>query len=130
MSKMLPGGSLERNSHLLPAFDDSLNSDSHALSGLLTRLLSSPVTVSVSPVFRVLSENCSLSILTNLLCSCACTPCASATGKYATTADSTMTVARAVTTNVLLSSISLYLTHTRKNKDICFAPAQMTNLAL
>src|SRR5688572_33497703 len=67
MSNMLPGGSLVKNSHLLPAFADSLNRDSHALSGLLTKLLSSPVTVSCSPVFSVWSENCSLSILTNLL---------------------------------------------------------------
>src|SRR5919199_300831 len=67
ISNMFPGGSLAKNSHLLPAFADSLNSDSHALSGLLTKLLSSPVTVNCSPVLNVWSENCSLSILTNLL---------------------------------------------------------------
>jgi hypothetical protein len=50
---MLPGGSRAKNSHLLPALDDSLNSDSHALSGLLTKLVSSPVTVKSSPVLKV-----------------------------------------------------------------------------
>jgi hypothetical protein len=39
-------------------------------------------------------------------------------------------VARAVTTNVLLSIISLYLRLTRKNKDICFAPCETPNIAL
>ena len=66
MSKMFPGGSLARNSHLLPAFSDSLNRESQPLSSLLTKLFISPVTVSSSPVVKVLSENCSLSILMNL----------------------------------------------------------------
>src|SRR5690348_11669285 len=119
MSNMLPGGSLDMYSHLLPAFDESLNNVSHALSGLLTRLMRLPETVIVSPVCTVLSENCSLSILTNLLCSCACTPCACAFGLLPNTiakADSTMTVARAVTTNVLLSIIPYILTRPERTR--------------
>ena len=57
ISKMFPGGSLEINSHLLPAFTDSLNSDNHALRGRLTRLCNVPVTVNSSPVRSVCAEN-------------------------------------------------------------------------
>jgi hypothetical protein len=106
---ILPGGSLVKNSHLFPAFAESLNNESQPLSGCVTKLCSCPVTVSVSPVFNVCVENCSFSILTNLLCSCAWTPCALADPSTSETEDRTITVARAVTINVLLCIISLYL---------------------
>ena len=81
ISNTLPGGSLDRISHLLPALVDSEKIEFHALMSLVTRLTNLPVRHNVSPVCIDCLLKASSSILTKRLCSCAWTPCASAVGR-------------------------------------------------
>src|SRR5215831_18766179 len=74
----LPGGSLAIISHLLPAFGESPYTVYQPLKSLSTRLTNLPDTDRVSPVWTDCFDQVSSSILTKRLCSCACTPCASA----------------------------------------------------
>ena len=78
MSKTLPGGSLARISHLLPALVDSENIDDHARMSESIKLTNAPLKVKTSPVWRDCLLNVSSSIRMKRLCNCACTPCPSA----------------------------------------------------
>jgi len=116
ISKIFPGGSLEMNSHLLPALVDSENRDSHALSGLFTRLWSVPDTVNESPVFSVCASNVSSWILTNLLWSCAWTPWPSTWGAMVAIAESPITAPISTIITVLVPFVILHLGLPEKTK--------------
>src|SRR5713226_5229197 len=110
MSMTLPGGSLATISHLLPALGESPYTVYQPLRSLCTRLTNLPDTERVSPVWTDCFDQVSSSILTKRLCSCACTPWASACWNICAndgpTAPSATTTPIAATIN-FLSTISL-----------------------